>query len=90
MAHTLPPPASAGGSGVSPRLRDERVAAAYTGLSLSTIRRMRARRLKGQTGPDAGPAFVYVMSAVRYDMADLDAWIEALPRPGAGAEVTTS
>ena len=75
----------AGRIGVSARLHDERFAAAYTGLSLSTLRRMRAKRLKGCAGPEAGPAFVYIVSAVRYDHADLDRWIEALPRPGGAA-----
>ena len=74
----------AGAGGVPARLHDERYAAAYTGLSLSTVRRMRRRRLDGCGGPEAGPAFVYIVSAVRYDHADLDRWIEALPRAGGG------
>lgn len=75
---------AAGAGSVPPRLHDERFASAYTGLSLSTIRRMRAKRLKGGDGPEAGPAFIYIMSAVRYDQVDLDRWIESLPRPGGG------
>ena len=76
--------AESGGGCVSPRLHDERFAAGYIGLSLSTLRRLRRKRLNGCTGPEAGPAFVYIVSAVRYDHADLDRWIEALPRPGGG------
>lgn len=75
-------PPNGGGGSVSARLRDERFAAEYLGLSLSTLRRMRRKRLDGGAGPEAGPAFVYVFSAVRYDNADLDRWIEGLPRPG--------
>jgi hypothetical protein len=75
----------AGGGGVSPRLRDERYAAAYLATSLSTLRRMRARRARGETGPEAGPAFVRIMAtAVRYDQKDLDSWVESLPRAGGG------
>jgi len=73
-----------GAGGVSPRLHDERFAAGYVGLSLSTLRRFRRKRLDGCTGPEAGPAFVYIVSAVRYDHAHLDRWIEELRRPGGG------
>jgi hypothetical protein len=44
---------------------------------------MRARRTRGEAGTAAGPAFVRIMSAVRYDTRDLDSYIEALPRAGA-------
>ena len=84
MAHATQTRENAGAGSVSPRLHDERYASAYVGLSLSTLRRMRSRRLKGCGGPEAGPAFVYVVSAVRYDHLDLDRWIEALPRAGGG------
>ena len=73
---------NAGGQ-VSPRLVDEYHTAAYIGVSVQTVRRMRARRARGETGPQAGPAFVRIMSAVRYDTRDLDTYIEALPRAGA-------
>jgi hypothetical protein len=82
--HAIPSRENAVGGSVPPRLRDERFAAAYLGLSLSTLRRMRRKRMDGCVGPDAGPAFVYVNSAVRYDQHDLDRWIEDLPRPGGG------
>ncbi len=75
---------TAGAGGVSARLRDERYAAEYLGTSLSTVRRMRKRRVDGATGPEAGPAFVYIGAAVRYDQHDLDAWVESLPRAGGG------
>ena len=74
----------AGAGCASVRLRDERFAAGYVGLSLSTLRRMRQRRTRGETGPEAGPAFVHIMSAVRYDQMDLDSWIQSLPRAGGG------
>ena len=74
--------ADAGGQ-VLPRLVDEFYTAAYIGVSVQTVRRMRARRARGETGPAAGPAFVRIMSAVRYDIRDLDTYIEALPRAGA-------
>jgi hypothetical protein len=81
---TLTNGSETGTESVSARLHDERFAAGYVGLSLSTLRRMRRKRLGGCAGPEAGPAFVYIMSAVRYDAADLDRWIEALPRAGGG------
>jgi hypothetical protein len=75
---------TAGGGSVSPRLVDEYPASAYLAVSVQTVRRMRARRVRGETGPEAGPAFIHIMSAVRYDQRDLDAFVEALPRPGGG------
>ncbi len=74
----------AGGGAAPIRLHDERYAALYIGVSLSTLRRMRHRRLHGGSGPEAGPAFIYILSAVRYDQQDLDAYIDGLPRPGGG------
>jgi hypothetical protein len=64
------------------RLHDERFVADYYGVSLSTVRRWRARRLAGGAGPDAGPRFVYLGSSVRYDRLDLDTWVSSLPRAG--------
>lgn len=76
---------SENGTGRAPaRLHDERFAAAYTGLSLSTLRRMRQRRTRGESGAEAGPNFVRIFSAVRYDQRDLDAFCDALPRAGGG------
>ena len=73
---------TAGAGSVSARLHDEYVTAAYIGVSVQTVRRMRARRARGESGPDAGPPFVRVFSSVRYDRADVDQWIEELPRAG--------
>lgn len=64
------------------RLHNERYTAVYLGTSAQTLRRMRARRARGETGPAAGPPFIRLLSAVRYDARDLDAYIEGLPRPG--------
>ena len=78
-----------GGAGdLCVRLHDERFAAEYLGLSLSTLRRMRRKRSDGGAGPEAGPAFIHIMSAVRYDRLDLDRFIDGLPRPGGGQERT--
>jgi hypothetical protein len=82
--HTPTHPPNGGARSVSARLRDERFAAEYLGLSLSTLRRMRRKRLDGGAGPEAGPAFTYIMSAVRYDRQDLDRYVDGLPRPGGG------
>jgi hypothetical protein len=75
--------AGAAGS-VSARLHDERYAAAYLGISVQTVRRMRARRARGESGRDSGPAVVRILSAVRYDQRALDAYIDALAQPGGG------
>ena len=84
---TLTNASETGAGSVSARLHDERFAAAYVGLSLSTLRRMRHKRVSGETGPEAGPSFIHIMSAVRYDAEDLDRWIEALPRAGSGGQI---
>ena len=84
MKHATNTRNDAGAGSVPARLHDERFAAEYVGLSLSTLRRMRQRRTRGETGPEAGPAFVHIMSAVRYDQMDLDSWIQSLPRAGGG------
>ena len=73
-----------GAGGVSPRLVDEYSASAYLAVSVQTVRRMRARRARGEMGPSAGPAYVRVASAVRYDQGDLDSYVDALPRAGGG------
>lgn len=70
------------------RLHHERYASEYTGLSLSTLRRMRRRRASGDSGPDAGPRFVHIMSAVRYAQDDLDEWIDALRKTSVAARLT--
>ena len=88
MINRSQPAQTAGSGGAPTRLQDERYAATYLGLSLSTVRRMRKKRLDGCAGPEAGPAFLYIMSAVRYDNRDLDTWIEGLPRAGGGQGVT--
>ena len=74
-----------GGDGVSPRLLNEKGAAQFLSLSVPTLRRMRRRRARGETGPDAGPPFVTIFSCIRYDTKDLNAYADLLPRIGGGA-----
>lgn len=54
------------------RLGDERQVAAILAVSTRTLQ---AWRLRGE-----GPPFVRLKSAVRYDLAVLDAWIESNTR----------
>lgn len=51
------------------RLLDTPAAAAYLGMEAGTLENW---RYKGY-----GPKFVHLGRAVRYDIRDLDAWIEA-------------
>jgi hypothetical protein len=71
-----------GGERVPARVFDEHAAAAYLSISVQTLRRMRARRSRGEMGPDGGPLFVHMFSSVRYVVRDLDAYIDSLPRCG--------
>ena len=81
---TNPNPVIGGVQTPAPRLIDEYSASAYLAVSVQTVRRMRARRARGEMGPTAGPAYVRVASAVRYDQRDLDSYVDALPRAGGG------
>lgn len=55
------------------RYLDTRQAAAYLGLSPSTLTRMRAER--------EGPRYVKAGHRVLYDLADLNRWMEERKRP---------
>lgn len=58
-----------------PRLLDERAAAAYIGMSPAYLRMDRYRGHVGGRTP--GPAYLRLGRAIRYDTADLDAWLAA-------------
>ena len=52
--------------------------AAISGVSLATVRRWRLFR--------RGPRYKKIGSAVRYDPADVNAWLESLPTGGSETE----
>jgi hypothetical protein len=60
-----------------PQLLTEKLAAAYTGISLASLRRGRAgeQRVNGRTPM---PKFVKVNSRVYYPLAELDRWLSEL------------
>jgi predicted DNA-binding transcriptional regulator AlpA len=59
---------------VQPVLVDEKYAAAYIGMSMSFLRRTRMEgTLKSRT---PGPKFLKIGRTVRYEMAELDRWID--------------
>lgn len=67
---------------MSPRLITEKQAAEYLGFRPATFRQSRwAKTLGGQPAPK----HIKIGRAVRYDVAELDAWIERVSRKGAKA-----
>lgn len=65
-------------STITPRLLSEKDAASYCGV---TVRWLRDRRWRGTPeGCAPGPAVTLLGRLVRYDVQDLDSWIEARPR----------
>jgi hypothetical protein len=62
---------------VKPVTLSEGDASIYLGMSRSFLRKA---RMRGQHGP--GPVYVKLGYAVRYRIADLDAWLEASRRGG--------
>jgi hypothetical protein len=60
--------------------KDERVAAAACGVSVQTMRRLRA------TG--RGPRFHRISALCRYSLAEVFAWMDAQPCGGESAGVT--
>ena len=57
-----------------PALLNEHGAAAYIGLSVAFLRAARCRGLSDRT---PSPPYLKLGRAVRYDRADLDAWLDA-------------
>lgn len=55
-----------------PRLLNEADTAVYLGLSRGYLRKA---RMVGTASGTPGPPFVKIGTAIRYDLADLDAWI---------------
>lgn len=60
---------------MSPRLFNEKQAAEYTGYKPATFRQS---RWTGQLGGLPAPTSIKIGRAVRYDRAELDAWIERI------------
>lgn len=59
---------------MQPRLLSEQQTASYIGMSRSFLRKSRMDGdLPGRT---PGPPYIRFGRAIRYDIADLDAWIE--------------
>jgi hypothetical protein len=59
---------------VQPVLVDERYAAAYIGMSMSFLRRTRMEGVLKSRTP--GPKFLKIGKTVRYEMAELERWID--------------
>jgi len=70
---------------IKPRLLTEQEAAVYISMSLSYLRNGRLTGKK-KTGLEP-PKFKKIGTAVRYDQATLDQWIEALPEATHRAEL---
>jgi hypothetical protein len=60
------------------RLVDEKTAARYIAMSVHYLRLDRCEGHRGNRTP--GPPYLKIGKAVRYDIADLDAWIDAHKR----------
>lgn len=64
---------------MSPRLLTEKQAAEYTGYRPTTFRQSRwTKTLGGHPAPKS----IKIGRAVRYDRAELDAWIERIAKQG--------
>lgn len=64
---------------MSPKLLTEKQAAAYTGYKPTTFRQS---RWSGQLGGYPAPKAIKIGRAVRYDLEQLDAWIERIAKQG--------
>ena len=60
-------------TGAPPKLLKACDAAAYLAVSVATLRSWRLTRRRGST---TGPVFIRFGRAIRYRVADLDAWVE--------------
>ena len=61
-----------------PQLVTEQTAAEYIGMSVAFLRAARQRGKVGARTP--GPQFLKLGKSVRYDVADLDCWLESRRR----------
>ena len=64
---------------VTHRLLNEKETAVYLGMSVAYLRLDRCEGHRGNRTP--GPSYLKIGKAVRYDIADLDAWIAAHKTP---------
>lgn len=67
-----------GAAKIIPRLLTDDEAAAYIGMSVSYLRNGRANGVTGDT--PTPPCYTKIGRSIRYDVKDLDDWIDAQSR----------